>query len=207
MLKLSTSMIEHLMQLFNLKPNVNSNLNDCMKIIIKPILLFDVSMEIYSNFPQKQLLSDEQKHFNTIKNWLRRFEHDLFAGMTFDEKLILSDAMSEFVDYIQNDINALEDSFNTFLGDKYDNEYKSLLTQLYLISTLSQCVVLYLKDITNHRSNSHIDRLNNVSKKILKIQKLINKRSCKTQEDINPNIDSNINSKIEQMINSMCNYL
>lgn len=207
MLNLSTSMIEHLMQLFNLKPNVNSNLDDCMKIIIKPILLFDVSMEIYSNFPQKQLLSDEQKHFNTIKNWLRRFEHDLFAGMTFDEKLILSDAMSEFVDYIQNDINALEDSFNTFLGDKYDNEYKSLLTQLYLISTLSQCVVLYLKDITNHRSNSHIDRLNNVSKKILKIQKLINKRSCKTQEDINPNIDSNINSKIEQMINSMCNYL
>jgi hypothetical protein len=149
MLNLSTSMIEHLMQLFNLKPNVNSNLNDCMKIIIKPILLFDVSMEIYSNFPEKQLLSDEQKHFNTIKNWLRRFEHDLFAGMTFDEKLILSDAMSEFVDYIQNDINALEDSFNTFLGDKYDNEYKSLLTQLYLISTLSQCVVLYLKDITN----------------------------------------------------------
>jgi hypothetical protein len=127
--------------------------------------------------------------------------------MTFDEKLILSDAMSEFVDYIQNDINALEDSFNTFLGDKYDNEYKSLLTQLYLISTLSQCVVLYLKDITNHRSNSHIDRLNNVSKKILKIQKLINKRSCKTQEDINPNIDSNIKSKLEQMINSMCNYL
>ena len=31
MLNLSTSMIEHLMQLFNLKPNVNSNLNDCMK--------------------------------------------------------------------------------------------------------------------------------------------------------------------------------
>jgi hypothetical protein len=132
-------------------------------------------------------------------------ESHLYDNLNMNEKEQLSNEMSKFIDYIKTDVDSLKKEFYNFLGDNYQEENRKLITQFYVISTLCQCVSLYLMKLK--KNHVLLDYLTNIAFRIEKIQTLIAKRDSKCDTIFNPNIDKNITEKIEIVINSMFSYI
>jgi hypothetical protein len=206
--KLNDNIIQHLLDVFKLQTQQGYKIQDCVPILIKPIFLFDMAMEIFASISVKQLNKEELKHFKIIKKNMNDFERHLFNGLNDEDKNILSDSMSEFIDYLSNDVNLLENSFYSFLGDRYDIEYKKILSQLYVLSTLCQIVALYLTSVKHIKAKGFplIDVLNKTAYRVLRTQRLLDIRINKTKLTLNPNIDNNIKNHIDLVITNMYKY-
>jgi hypothetical protein len=205
---LNDEIIEHLLDVFKLKPQHNYQIKDCAPILLKPIFMFDMSMEVFYNIPIVKLTSEELKHYKIIKKFMNDFEAALFDGLSIENKDQLSESMSDFIEYVNNDITLLKKSFNNFLTDSYNLEYKELLSQLYVLSTLCQIVSLYLTSLKHKKSKDCIliDYLNKTSYRVLRIQRTLDKRANKTNTSLNPNIDDNIVKQIDNLVTTMFNY-
>lgn len=199
---------KHLMKLFELKPGEGSTIQECERVISKPILLFDSILEVWEDVKTYSYIGKEKAHFKELEKAIRLYNSSVFFTLTMEEKTELADNMSDFTDYIATKRTQLEQSFHSCLMNKYESsEIRIIICKLYLVSVLSQCIYLYFKHLKQGaRDTLMMDFMKTAIYRVKRLQDLIDKRGDKSDSYFDPNTNEKVATAIKAFVNSFFSY-
>lgn len=197
----------HLMKLFDLSVNKGYTIQDCEKVIARPILLFDSVLEVWEDVKIFPYINGEKLHFRELEKAIRLFNSEVFFTLTMEEKLELADEMSDFTDYIKRNLFFLEQGFHRGLMNKYEStEIRNIIVKLYLVSVLCQCILLYFQHLKKTGSTLLMDFLKTAIYRTQRLYSLLDKRGDMTESLYDPNADGNIATSVKAFVNAIFNY-
>lgn len=114
--------------------------------VLRPILLLDVALE------QMYILieTDEMKSRGKYKFAFRQMklaESDIKLLLDAEERERLATEMEQFEDFMKNQANIMELSFNNSMLQYFDTRERYLLSKLYVVDVVCQSIVLYFEHV------------------------------------------------------------
>lgn len=169
--------------------------------VLRPILLLDVAIE------QMYILieTDEMKTRGKFKLAFRQMklaESDIKLLLNDKERERLATEMEQFEDFMKNQANIMELSFNNSMLQYFDTRERYLLSKLYVVDVVCQSIVLYFQH-TGINVNKFVffDFLKKVSHLCVKIcEDVANKRGY------DPNKSADIKTAVKIFINRLFKY-
>lgn len=169
--------------------------------VLRPILLLDVAIE------QMYILieTDEMKTRGKFKLAFRQMklaESDIKLLLDASERETLATEMELFEDFMKNQANIMELSFNNSMLQYFDTRERYLMSKLYVIDVVCQSIVLYFQH-TGININKFVffDFLKKVSHLCVKIcEDVANKRGY------DPNKSADIKTAVKIFINRLFKY-
>lgn len=169
--------------------------------VLRPILLLDVAIE------QMYILieTDEMKTRGKFKLAFRQMklaESDIKLLLNDKERERLATEMEQFEDFMKNQANIMELSFNHSMLQYFDTRERYLLSKLYVVDVVCQSIVLYFQH-TGINVNKFVffDFLKKVSHLCVKIcEDVANKRGY------DPNKSADIKTAVKIFINRLFKY-
>jgi hypothetical protein len=169
--------------------------------VLRPILLLDVAIE------QMYILieNDEMKTRGKFKLAFRQMklaESDIKLLLDSEERKTLATEMEQFEDFMKNQANIMELSFNNSMLQYFDTRERYLLSKLYVVDVVCQSIVLYFQH-TGININKFVffDFLKKVSHLCVKIcEDVANKRGY------DPNKSADIKTAVKIFINRLFKY-
>lgn len=169
--------------------------------VLRPILLLDVALE------QMYILieTDEMKSRGKYKFAFRQMklaESDIKLLLDAEEREILATEMEQFEDFMKNQANIMELSFNNSMLQYFDTRERYLLSKLYVVDVVCQSIVLYFEHV-GIKINNYVffDFLKKVSHLCVKIcEEIAGKRGY------DPNKSADIKMAVKIFINRLFKY-
>lgn len=169
--------------------------------VLRPILLLDVALE------QMYILieTDEMKSRGKFKLAFRQMklaESDIKLLLDAEERERLATEMEQFEDFMKNQANIMELSFNNSMLQYFKTNERYILSKLYVVDVVCQSVVLYFQH-TGININKFVffDFLKKVSHLCVKIcEEIAGKRGY------DPNKSADIKMAVKIFINRLFKY-
>lgn len=169
--------------------------------VLRPILLLDVALE------QMYILieTDEMKSRGKYKFAFRQLklaESDIKLLLDAEERERLATEMEQFEDFMKNQANIMELSFNNSMLQYFDTRERYLLSKLYVVDVVCQSIVLYFEHV-GIKINNYVffDFLKKVSHLCVKIcEEIAGKRGY------DPNKSADIKMAVKIFINRLFKY-
>lgn len=169
--------------------------------VLRPILLLDMALE------QMYILieTDEMKSRGKYKFAFRQMklaESDIKLLLDAEERERLATEMEQFEDFMKNQANIMELSFNNSMLQYFDTRERYLLSKLYVVDVVCQSIVLYFEHV-GIKINNYVffDFLKKVSHLCVKIcEEIAGKRGY------DPNKSADIKMAVKIFINRLFKY-
>lgn len=169
--------------------------------VLRPILLLDVALE------QMYILieTDEMKSRGKYKFAFRQMklaESDIKLLLDAEERERIATEMEQFEDFMKNQTNIMELSFNNSMLQYFDTRERYLLSKLYVVDVVCQSIVLYFEHV-GIKINNYVffDFLKKVSHLCVKIcEEIAGKRGY------DPNKSADIKMAVKIFINRLFKY-
>ena len=169
--------------------------------VLRPILLLDVALEQMYILIETEEMKNKGK-FKLAFRQTKLAESEIKLLLDNEERTKLATEMEHFVEFMQNEANKLELSFNNSMLQYYNERERYLLSKLYVVDVVCQSIVLYFTH-AGIRVNKFVffDFLKKVSHLCVKIcEDVAGKRGY------DPNKSADIKNAVKVFINRLFKY-
>lgn len=169
--------------------------------VLRPILLLDVAIEQMYILIETEEMKTRGK-FKLAFRQMKLAESDIKLLLNDKERERLATEMEQFEDFMKNQANIMELSFNNSMLQYFDTRERYLMSKLYVVDVVCQSIVLYFQH-TGINVNKFVffDFLKKVSHLCVKIcEDVANKRGY------DPNKSADIKTAVKIFINRLFKY-
>lgn len=110
--------------------------------VLRPILLLDVALEQMYILIENEEMKTKGKYKLAFRQ-MKLAESDIKLLLDASERETIATEMEHFVEFMQNEANKLELSFNNSMLQYYNERERYLLSKLYVVDVVCQSIVLY----------------------------------------------------------------
>ena len=160
----------------------------------------DKAMELFYNLPEKEFRFQEKKSYKICKREFDKFFSSYYKTLSLEERYKIDDYMTEFCEYINNDIVLMDQAFQSLVMF-LDTDKRIIVSNIYTINTIVECTCRIIQSMKTKQVDVAPIDIN-----LYKMQKAYFTRVYPFKCLINPNQDQNIKRAVEGFIHNTLNY-